>query len=652
MKHATGQAARPEPGPDTVTFSETMRGHLLLGELNHDGPRITVDDLKQPDRRENPLAAGLGDYRVEQFLSAAAAGSRHRCMTEMTITYPTGLLEARTSTFCDRHELPPGHIYGVATIPGLGDGRFAINGSFYMARRNPAEADVDLMMYICRLRDQDDDTYDWFGFKVLRGGTLAGGWRATTTLYTTIFKAGEQHRCRALGVMLVSPIDAARLAQTLVGRNLRRPGGIARVVRGFERPVSYHYITPLQRTRGLDRRPKHVGSSSRSLPGADQVLFLRGANHWDDGGEDLDSVRLRLTMYEPSGDKPRRNHPVLLTHGYGMSTRAFAWPFDENNEGPGPTSLVGHLRAEGYQVWLMDNRGSIDLPSSRSDFNLDDIARIDWPKAVDKVRERTGVRVHAFGHCVGSATLLMALLSRLEGVQTATCSQFLTHLNTSSWDVAKAEIHLGRFLEGARVKFLNKETGVVKFDRAFDALYRMAPVPDGERCGLAVCHWINAIYGLTHTHSQLDERAHEALTELFGPAAVPGLTHLQVMVRARQIVDHRGNDVYLGDARTGKIAVPMHIVYGEKNYIFHPSGEQKALAWLRRTFDGIDSNLTVTALPDYAHLDVIIGRRAHVEVFPAVSTFLNEHDRDEACADGSTVDRAACEPTQIRATPL
>src|SRR5690606_31538747 len=132
-----------------------------------------------------------------------------------------------------------------------------------------------------------------------------------------------------------------------------------------------------------------------------------------------------------------RRGPVLLAAGFGMSATSFL-------VGTIGTNLTEYLVARGYDVWLFDYRASIDLPSARTEFTLDRIATEDWPAAVAEVRRVTGAdNVQALGHCVGSASLMMALAAGLTGVRSAVCMQFTLHPVTSYLNQVKAALRVG-----------------------------------------------------------------------------------------------------------------------------------------------------------------------------------------------------------------
>src|SRR5918992_650239 len=91
-----------------------------------------------------------------------------------------------------------------------------------------------------------------------------------------------------------------------------------------------------------------------------------------------DGTEIRLTRYA-MGTKG----PVVLAPGYGNAARAFALDTV-------PRSFTQYLGEHGYDVWLLDYRASPDLPSSFSQFTVDDIAVRDWPAAIEHVRRESG----------------------------------------------------------------------------------------------------------------------------------------------------------------------------------------------------------------------------------------------------------------------
>src|SRR3954449_6878211 len=129
-----------------------------------------------------------------------------------------------------------------------------------------------------------------------------------------------------------------------------------------------------------------------------------------------DGTEIRLTRYK-FGTKG----PLVMAPGYGNAARAFAIDTVDKN-------WVQYLGEHGYDVWLFDYRASPDLPSSWTQFTVDDIALRDWPAAIETVRRETGTdAVQAMGHCVGGLSLFMALGGGLERLRSAMFSAAAGH---------------------------------------------------------------------------------------------------------------------------------------------------------------------------------------------------------------------------------
>lgn len=117
--------------------------------------------------------------------------------------------------------------------------------------------------------------------------------------------------------------------------------------------------------------------------GAPEVLFFQTE----------DNVTLRLTRFQ-GGSKG----PVMLVHGLGVGSNIFSTDTIATN-------LLEFLYQHGYDVWLLDFRVSILLEASRQQCDGDQIARYDFPAAIDRIRQATGAGdVQCVVHCYGATT--------------------------------------------------------------------------------------------------------------------------------------------------------------------------------------------------------------------------------------------------------
>lgn len=112
--------------------------------------------------------------------------------------------------------------------------------------------------------------------------------------------------------------------------------------------------------------------------------------------------------------------PVLLLHGASAKHETFTFPPSEADL---PRNLVDWLFDAGFDVWLLDWRGSarvVDvaresgaLSSGRWSFDLDHAARSDLPEAIEWIRSATGRQpgdaLGIVGHCMGAAVVAQAI---------------------------------------------------------------------------------------------------------------------------------------------------------------------------------------------------------------------------------------------------
>src|SRR3954464_11858054 len=176
-----------------------------------------------------------------------------------------------------------------------------------------------------------------------------------------------------------------------------------------------------------------------------------------------DGTTVRLTRYK-FGSKG----PLVMAPGYGNAARAFA--IDTV-----PKNWVQYLGEHGYDVWLFDYRASPDLPSSFTQFTVDDIALRDWPAAVDTIRRETGAEsVQAMGHCVGGLSLFMAIGGGLDGLRSAMFSALAGHPIPTVGNQIRAGIRLASLFKALGIKGLDTKYDPDSLsDKAVEALMRV-----------------------------------------------------------------------------------------------------------------------------------------------------------------------------------
>ncbi len=415
---------------------------------------------------------------------------------------------------------------------------------------------------------------------------------------------------RAYGLARLAPFDAVRMGLSLRGPEGAAPAAQARAIASFLGA----FAMPMTRSfgkaamGGAELRAAQRGVARQrelALPGAERHWLDRDGR-WSRSAPDDPIVGLRRFRGGSAG-------PVVLAPGFGMSSDHYLLDAAAPN-------LTEVLVEAGYDVWLFDYRSSIRLPGVGRPSDLDEIATIDWPAAVDRVREIAKVDgVSVVAHCVGAATALMALLDGMDGVDAVVCSQMAAHFDVPTFTRMRAALRPGPKLEalGFTSVFPDRSTGLSA--RLADLAARPTPLAHGERCDSPVCRWVFFFYGPTHHHANLDRHTHRRVAELFGEGSLRGMDHVGSMFVAGRLVGADGSDAYL--PHVARLNLPILFLAGTRNRLVLPSSSARTLAWLR-SHHGPDLHQR-RELPGYAHLDGLIGRRADQDVFPHILEFLD-----------------------------
>ncbi len=519
----------------------------------------------------------------------------------------------------------PARVSGTAFAPELSRRRLTVTGGeFKLFVHDPAHVETDHMIYKLELLSETGEVFHFEGHKVIRERGSLHAWPDTTTLYVTMRSAADESI--GVGIIRVGAIDFVRQLRTMKATNVddadTRRGYRFDYMRMFTRKLLSVYGGPLDKTRFPVSIPKSfnpvdAGPGARELELGEPKVFWCGAhNRWHEGietdrdewpqvGED---AWLRLINYK-GGDKG----PVIMAPGFGMSATSYLANQTKQN-------LTEFLYANEYDVWLFDYRAGIELPSAKRDFDFDDVANVDWPLAVAKVREETGAStVQLLGHCMGSMSIQMALLAGLKDVRSAVCSQGMAIVDPSALVRLKNALKVGHLLDGLGFERVFPPKRRTLLTQTLDAVMRAIPMAREEKCGLALCRWVNAIYGLTHTHAQLNDATHLALHRMFDVGNLTALRHIALIMKHGHVVDHLGDNTYMPHA--SRVKQPLLLLQGERNYIFLPKGSQDTARWLRKS-NG--PNLYERKLlRGYAHLDGLLGRNAHEDVYPEIVEFLD-----------------------------
>lgn len=661
--------------PD-LAFSETMHGFVCAPHHEH------AQALSDPYQ----VAAKYGEARNQPLVA------------DFHIVAPS----LKKLTESDAHEA---NLTGQITCAYLSDTPLVIQkgGTFNLLIENKGEVETWNMIYTCRVASAEKEFF-FKGVKTLARKPGSNWWTDLTTLYVDVHEGPDDSgRRAAMGVITLGVQDLLKQLSTVTsnypnednnsilttlatdaifwgdlrqdlndkekrtkllrkliallaaGRDselmfqvsayfLMKFAGFfgLLVFRAYGEMLAYLYnfpgranldgqVIPLPQLDGAKLRGQEVYSSSHWLPNSRERT-------------------LHLTRYDGRRDKFATNKTVVLAPGFATRGASFAMETVDEN-------LVDAMCREGYDVWLFDYRSSPLLQSSLKPFTLDDVAREDWPMAVEYIRKTAGVPdMQAVVHCMGSMTHLMALLNGLEGIRSVVSSQLTLHPVTNWFNKFKADTYLARMLRDGLPQNLlpvadalapNKavadlfrglltidanslvlenpdEPGKYMQDQVINMMTWDVPFPNDAPCYSPTCHRIFGIYGPVFAHEQLNEATHNAVQTVFGALSTRPFQHIAEVVRQGLAVDAEGKNVYLEHYE--RLRMPITFLAGALNQEFMPDTSLRTLNWLQEVNREYKHYYNRLVWQDYAHMDFFLGKNAGRDIYPQIIASLKNHD--------------------------
>ncbi|MGF6574348.1 cholesterol oxidase [Paraburkholderia sp. GAS333] len=507
------------------------------------------------------------------------------------------------------------HTAGTLTCPALSAQPMTIvDGTFNLFVVNESDVGERNMNYRMTLNSAEGKAWYLTGQKIITRSSPINLWEQTNTLYAEI-RDSAQPDAPVLGkaTLIITPENFLKQQRTLEVTNApdlkTRLEWTLKFGRFFAGVLFAEYggvAAPLE-FFDPDAPPRLKRALRAPAP---QMFFF----------DTPDGTKLRLTRYVDPAKKNAR--PVLLIHGSGVSSRMYSTDLIATN-------LVEYLCAADYDVWLVDLRVSIEMPSVLVPTNVDKVAREDIPAAVARIREVTGAaNIQALGHCMGGVALSMSLLYGLEGVRSAVISQVSTNLVPGTLQRIKAGLHIPGIMKHLGVNDLTAYTQDDSWPaNLLDEALRLYPLDHDEGCGNPICHRATFLYGLLYEHEKLNQTLHSNLQELLGIHDVEVFQHLATMVRAGKVVDAEGDDVYLSGTGGMKglegMRMPIGFIHGERNETYLPISTELTFNMLMKQFP--EQPYERHLIPGYGHLDCMFGKNASVDVYPLIRQYLDAH---------------------------
>jgi cholesterol oxidase len=491
-------------------------------------------------------------------------------------------------------------ISGIVEAPGLSSKPLAAsNGVFNLFVDDPTNVNTKLMKYAMLLESEEGNKYYFKGFKFVRHNRGLDEWPDTSTLYITIYE-GENDKGKVLGqgILHILAADFLRQMRTMKTTNAPTTAEGLKALAAFGK----YFAKTLYEVYGGVFVPDRFYVPG-TPPRKKRELRLSAPEVHPFKTED--GIELLLTRY--NGGK---KGPLMMVHGFSGNRLTFLTDTVDTN-------MAEYFFAHGYDVWLLDYRLSNYLPSAYQQHTIDEIAQYDYPAAIAKIKEVSGAaEIDVMAHCVGSISLFMAMMNGLKGVRSIVSAQIASDFYPAFQVGWKSALHVPGILNALGIKSLTayadaKENWRLKL---YDRIIKWYAVPIAGNCDNPVCHRMTFMFAPLCEHLQLNEATHDAIIEMFSIANMRTYKQLTRMIRAKHLLNAKGENVYM--PHLDRLKIPITFIHGEKNKLFKPKSLYTTYESLKKT-NG-DDLYKFYNIKGYGHNDCMYGKNAVADVYPYI----------------------------------
>ncbi|HEX8249986.1 MAG TPA: alpha/beta fold hydrolase [Pyrinomonadaceae bacterium] len=585
----------------SLSFTEEMKGYITEGETDYDAGYRTGESAETFIKFR--LTISIDD--VNRFITDAA------------------------------HEAPAAGVVSCESLWGDSEVEKGIFNLF-VDTENPT---VKHMLYRLYFSDAEGPL-TLSGHKLIRDDPGFDVWEDTTTLFTKIFRGHvsteEEARAEvyAAGIMHIYMLDFLKQLSTFrvdAPRLSDRAQALSAFGKFFVGTLWDIYISrvPQPSENGNGDKPGLAAQGGKDAVGngrAVPLFTLEGvkdaevSTHYFSTEDKLGLSMLRF-------NRAACDDVVLIIHGLTTSSDMFIMPEHYN--------LVSYLLDNGFtDVWCLDYRMSNRFPYNLAPhrFNMDDIALFDYPAALAKIREQIGNRrLHVICHCLGAVSFTMSLFGKaVDNITSVIANSAALTPRVPGW--SKIKLNVAPFLVEFIVGFpyintrWSEDPGITRgkvFNKVVSLFHRECDVP--------ACHMLSMMWGTgwpaLYSHENLHDVTHHRGGDLYGGTSMHYYRHVRRMYKAGRAVKYapkeqkynRLPDDYLQHARD--IETPVLFMTGGNNRVFtdsnvHCYNELEQLTPGRHQLH---------VFPNYGHQDVFMGKNCHLDIFPRMLQFLNEH---------------------------
>lgn len=504
------------------------------------------------------------------------------------------------------------HMVGSVTAPFLSSKPLAATqGIFNLFVDDPDTVDSKLMKYAMKLTSEEGKTYYFKGFKFVHDYSILKMWHDTSTLYITIFD-GDSDNAKILGqgILHIKAADFQKQMTTMKAVNANSTTESLKALAAFGK---YFSKSLFEVYGGIFVPNKYY--SPDAMPRAKRALRLPAPEVYPI--KTADNIELLLTRY--NGGK---KGPIMMVHGFSGNSQTFSI-------GTIDTNLAEYFFEHGYDVWLFDYRLSNLLPSSKNQYTVDEVAKFDYPAAIDEIKKVTGAaEIDILAHCVGSIALFMAMLNGLKGVKSIVSAQIAANFYAAPQVKWKAGLHVPEVLDALGIKSLTAYTSTEEtwFEKLYDNALKLYAEPIAGDCDNPTCHRMTFMFGPLFEHDQMNKATHDIEVEMFQNANMRTYEHLTLMIRKHILVNAEGEDIYMDNLN--RLNIPIAFIHGEKNQLFDPKSTKTTYDELCAV-NGKD-NYEYHLIKGYGHNDCMYGKNTAKDVYPILLNHFEKSNQSKA----------------------
>ncbi|MTI23159.1 esterase [Fulvivirga sp. RKSG066] len=304
--------------------------------------------------------------------------------------------------------------------------------------------------------------------------------------------------------------------------------------------------------------------------------------------------------------------PLLLVHGAGVRFNIFNPPTSQN--------IIIYALVQGYDVWLLNWRASIDLEPN--EWDLDKAAQ-DYPVAVQKIVELSGYdEIKAIIHCQGSTSFMVSvMLGLLQQVKVIVSNAVSLHPVVPDYSVFKMKAYVP--IVKNFFTYLNPQWGrhapdfKSKLLKLIVFLFHREP---DTMVGKFVSFTYGAGWPALWELDNLNEETLNWIQDEFAEVPLTFFLHMKKCLKAGHLVSNDENEIsYVNKPYNQPARIALFA--GAENKCFLAKSQQRTFDYLEKSQPGRHS---LHIIENYSHLDIFFGKNAHEDVFPIMFDELNK----------------------------